>query len=1557
MPLRSFNKPKLIFLYSFFFAFVALWSTRVCFAQLPAPTVTASALNGAVSLQWAPLPGAIDYFVYRTLILDTPTGTLTPTDTPTATPTGTLSPPPSPIATVAQGTTLIYQDFQVINGENYLYQVAGFDNNGLGLPTSIMASPFAYPAAVQPVTLQNLHSNALDLSWGVPYSSFPISFYQIYRYGILIPTPAPSSTFTFTITFTPTDTIPAGINTYTPVPTLTFTPTFTFTPSPTLPVGSVPVSIVLTATTPIGTAVGTTFTDTSAVSLLTDGFYYVVLAVDSQPTPAIGLAPTVSTNAALPQNLAPVAPNLSVFLLATVTPIPAYGSYGYRLLWNGAVSSEGVTGYQVLVNSIPVTTIVVVPTPLPTYSYDDQTIPFSTSTGVTTNYQVVAISANGPATSNTFVGNIYKSQLLGPVSVQPNPTADATQGVTIGWSQGIGGTYGLNGYRVYKSQYGLPPMTPSITPALVTNVVIAPSSTPTLVVVDTGAPNAQGLSYWVEPYDALGLGGTIGVPPTPSLNLAPTPVASVSAVSVTGANNEFTVSWTAGGPGFYGPVQNDVIYRELSANPTLTPIATVSAAQNNYNDFVVGTSGTTVLYQIAAVDSKGNKSDFSSSTPVVLSGQVTPGPPQVLPVSSNAAALQFSWKANPASDGVTNYNVFGSDFLTLTATTTLTPTPIAYVTAIPTATVYSILATATPWTASFYYLEAQNSGSSAPATLSGIPVETYQVTAVMTPSSTRQIFVSWNMVPTTTPTPFIGNYGVYRSLTPGANFTPIATVGIGTSSYVDKALSPGTMYYYRTTVRADMAATNLLPESPLYPSMMPIPEASVNTWPSVPVLLTPAAGASAITFSWAANVPQESVTNYSIQSNQNGIPVPTINIPVTVGGTPTCVANLPEIPGNVYSYQIVAENAQGPSDASQAITILVPPSMTPTILVTPQPAYIQTPNAIPSYTPLVSISGMVYPPSGSVSGFTIYRSAVLGTPTFIPITTVTSPTTIVSDPNPTAGVTNYYSVVANNGAGVSTSISLSGFTGIGLWPDPPQLTLTSSNTAVTLSWATPVGDNTSITSFTVYRSIYPSVTPTIITTVTYPNPGYSDSGVTTGQGYYYWVDAQGPGGNSVLPPSQTIIAMQPPTLAITPLSGRNVLSWSPVTVSTPTFATGYVVNRAFPPTPGMTPSFFQDGSVLQGLSTTTFVDSGVTETGSYLYQVAAVNLSNPSLRSVYSNTVTQTVQAQPVSMLIAVSGDQVAQLRWNNQGVTTITYTIQRKLGTAPDSSYQTIKTGVQGVNYLDTGLQDKTFYSYRIITVDIPFGGVTYISAPSAPAIALPAKPPVVLNATVNLAQNSDSAQTLIGNTLSWVGADQGGIDPTTMYPLGGYVIYRSKDGGGIYDTSDFPPAIIPVTLVNGMPSSPVVYFDQTQLVNGPTYTYLVQAFDSPPDLPVPLSQAVTQGLVHTTPYNIVTAYPVSSNTALDRNAIRPFSALPNEKVVNIRFVVTSQGNVNIKVYSLNGTFVRELVNTSYPPGIHWTSWDAKNMNGNLVATGVYLISTESPGGHQEFQKVAVIK
>src|SRR5262249_50152228 len=160
------------------------------------------------------------------------------------------------------------------------------------------------------------------------------------------------------------------------------------------------------------------------------------------------------------------------------------------------------------------------------------------------------------------------------------------------------------------------------------------------------------------------------------------------------------------------------------------------------------------------------------------------------------------------------------------------------------------------------------------------------------------------------------------------------------------------------------------------------------------------------------------------------------------------------------------------------------------------------------------------------------------------------------------------------------------------------------------------------------------------------------------------------------------------------------------------------------------------------------------------------------------------------------------------------------------------------------------------------------------------PAKAPVVASAVVTLSQNTTVSQTQIGNTLTWQGADLANFDPASMYPLGGYTVSRSTDGGGVYQLL----TTLPVTWVNSAPAPSVSYFDQVTLVNGDTNTYLVQAFDAPPDLPAPLSQAVTQGSLHVTTYDPVAAHPITPNTALDRNALRPFGAA-NERIVNIRF------------------------------------------------------------------------
>jgi fibronectin type 3 domain-containing protein len=1559
------NKKYQLFSFNHFgfwigFFIVGMGLIRASAQILPAPaTFIATPEDGAVTLQWpTPLAAATDYYLYRYMVTPTPTGTLTPV-APTATPTGTLTPvKPTPIVVIPADSTLGYQDVQVTNGLFYQYFLAGVNANGEGAPASVTVQPFSFPAPVTNVTVRNIHSDALDLSWGIPLSTFPITSYQIYRY-----------------------TVPS-------------------TPAPT----AVPAATVLAAASnPITTTTSPNYID-SAVTPNVNDYDYVVLALDNQNN--LSGVPALSTNPAAPVTLPPVAPNLSAVLETTVTPTITPNGYGVRLIWNGPDISEGVSYYQVLRQNTPIVTIMVSPTPNPTYAFDDVTVPLGTSAAAgIEDYIVAAYNSNSVSTiSNTVQEDIYSPSLQAPITVTPVPTT----GVIVTWGQGSAGTFGLNGYWVFKSLNGLPMAsgptgTPTFTPtgtstpptstptAFASVLANPPNATPTYQIVDTTpSVNANGLSYWVVPYDGTGSSSYIGVATPSTLKLAPTPVSTVSVTGPSG-NNEMSVTWSVASAGFYGPIVSYAIYREnlpTSQAVTPTPVRVVPVTRTSLNDFIANaTPGTVYAYQVGAVDGLGNVSDLTTISGAVTTNDSSSGPvsapatPVVLHVSGDGGSLNFRWLLNPFSDGVTCDAVYGSDFHTLVPTVTITPTPIA--TVLPSATptpsitpasrVLSLSEPASPWQPSFYYVQAQNTvGPSSPATLSGISVPAYSVTAYMVPG-THQMQVYWNATPTISPTPpAVNDYGVYRSLTSGANFTPIATVPISTPVFTDTKLNPGVFYYYRITAQVSQVSqgsTVVAAESPLYPNYpasTPVPEGGSLTWPNIPGSFSASAGSTITTLSWYPNAAAEGVSSYAVFDVSSVTPTLVANVvatPIgTISPTPVFVFQANVSQGTISSYSIEAQNNQGIfSSMSQPVSVLSAPAITPTVGLTPPSVFSPTPGATPAIPQLVWISGLTYP--SGVSGYNIYSSTSSSFPVSQnPVESVTSPNSFVSDSGIQGFVTNYWVVANNSGLGLSANPNAVGKTSLTMWPNPPSdLTLTANNSSVTLEWATPVG-TVLATGYSIYRSTYAGATPTpYINSVPGSVSVTVDSQVTPYVGYYYSMTAQNEAGTCSGPATAGIIPLNPPTLQITPEAEKNVLVWSsiftPTVTPSPGVLTGFTVYRAAI-TPNATPTY-SEITVVEGISNTSYADTTVSDGVSYIYQVAAS--SGNGLLSNFSNAATQLVLPQPVS-LTAVSGDGLVQLRWFYQGNPKVTYTLLRSLGTSPDMP-QTIATGIVGVNYTDGNLLDKTFYTYQMVTVD-PSGATTLSNSVNG----LPAQPPIVNNQTVTFVQSG------AGNTLKWYPANEV-LPPsnpapdfvtTTMYPLGGYIVNQSTDGGSIYDSS--------VTLdTNGTPlgsggsfgqASTVTqlnYLDPVAIVGGNTYTYLIQAIDNPPDNP---------GMGHTTPYSLVTAYPVGASNALDRNSIDPVEphGLPKGQLglsgqaVHFRIAVSQPGQVIIRVYSLAGTFIRELVRQYFGVGIYNANnnsnlmWDGTNMNGSVVASGVYLITTEMPG-HQEVDKIAVIK
>jgi hypothetical protein len=94
---------------------------------------------------------------------------------------------------------------------------------------------------------------------------------------------------------------------------------------------------------------------------------------------------------------------------------------------------------------------------------------------------------------------------------------------------------------------------------------------------------------------------------------------------------------------------------------------------------------------------------------------------------------------------------------------------------------------------------------------------------------------------------------------------------------------------------------------------------------------------------------------------------------------------------------------------------------------------------------------------------------------------------------------------------------------------------------------------------------------------------------------------------------------------------------------------------------------------------------------------------------------------------------------------------------------------------------------------------------------------------------------------------------------------------------------------------------------------------------------------------YIFFPTFPV--NIDRDGNAIQNsfnlFSSYPNpfNPKVNIKFDVGSTSFTSIKVYNILGKEITTLLEKEISPGNYSISWEARDSNGNLLPSGIYLI------------------
>ena len=91
---------------------------------------------------------------------------------------------------------------------------------------------------------------------------------------------------------------------------------------------------------------------------------------------------------------------------------------------------------------------------------------------------------------------------------------------------------------------------------------------------------------------------------------------------------------------------------------------------------------------------------------------------------------------------------------------------------------------------------------------------------------------------------------------------------------------------------------------------------------------------------------------------------------------------------------------------------------------------------------------------------------------------------------------------------------------------------------------------------------------------------------------------------------------------------------------------------------------------------------------------------------------------------------------------------------------------------------------------------------------------------------------------------------------------------------------------------------------------------------------------------------------------ATRLLTPYPNpfNPATRIRFELTAQGGVRVRIYGARGQLVRELVDEAYPAGRHEVLWNGRDTRGGEAPSGVYFVRFEALG-REATTKITLLK
>ncbi len=301
------------------------------------------------------------------------------------------------------------------------------------------------------------------------------------------------------------------------------------------------------------------------------------------------------------------------------------------------------------------------------------------------------------------------------------------------------------------------------------------------------------------------------------------------------------------------------------------------------------------------------------------------------------------------------------------------------------------------------------------------------------------------------------------------------------------------------------------------------------------------------------------------------------------------------------------------------------------------------------------------------------------------------------DPTAVNGTAYYYVVQSVNPVGSSTNspessgVTPSGAVSSAAPAAPATVTIgTATHQSVTVNWSASSGAN----FYTVYRSTLfdngggaSNVLGTIVLNNTNTTTSFTDTAVTDGSIYSYFITATSAAGTSTNSFAAAAVPLPaPPASAPGSLTGlfngaNIVLNWSSVPG-----AVGYIIRRG---TSSSGPFTY-----VQNITETTYTDAGLNVGTTYSYQVAAVNAAG------VSTNATATVVPPPLApiSLSAFPGNAQVTLSWTAVPGVTGYYLFS---GTNSGNETNVVLANYSGSSYTNTGLTNGVTCFYVVASTN----------------------------------------------------------------------------------------------------------------------------------------------------------------------------------------------------------------------------------------------------------------